>query len=317
MVIHIFNPDTDYALASGSYSYNPPKSVVQLADRMALFPACYAAEDDAVVAYSDIPQIKSLLDDRDIPDIRPWGWNHTIRRRLLKAGVPPEALPSPEWIDALRRMSHRRTTIKANIMINDDLTEAGCDSRHISPIPMEFSDPEEAIEWLRKAGKAYFKAPWSSSGRGVLFTEGMDEERINQWIRGIIGRQGSVMAEFAAERSLDFATEWTMFDGEATFEGYSLFETSHRGKYHGNSNLTQDEILDRIKEVAPDFNTVWIAAQKRMLENLIPEYDGPLGIDMLATSDGAIRSCVEINLRMTMGYAKILEKRREGHYPLG
>ena len=36
-------------------------------------------------------------------------------------------------------------------------------------------------------------------------------------------------------------------------------------------------------------------------EVVAPGYSGPLGIDMLATGDGRINPCVEMNLRMTMG----------------
>ena len=38
------------------------------------------------------------------------------------------------------------------------------------------------------------------------------------------------------------------------------------------------------------------------IQNVLTDgYEGPLGIDMLVTSQGIIHPCVEINLRNTMG----------------
>ena len=58
----IFNPDTEYALASDSINYTPPASVVSLRRMMALYPAVYASRGDAVMLCDIIPdeEIKTL-----------------------------------------------------------------------------------------------------------------------------------------------------------------------------------------------------------------------------------------------------------------
>lgn len=309
--IYIFNPDTDYALAKGTPYYTPPKSIARLSREMELFPTRFADSGDIVIPYSDIRNLCMHLGDEDnLNDyqICPWGWNAVIRRELMEAGVPESMLPTDEDIDRLRHLSHRRTTIKANRILNDILTKYGIDLDNISPLPKEFTDETALMQFLKSApGYAFLKAPWSSSGRGILFTGDCTEEQIRQWCHGIIRRQGSVMYENAADKSLDFATEWHISRGEAYYLGLSLFETSGRGKYHGNSILSQAGIEEKIANNAPLFDIRWIKAQHYMLKQIVGEhYEGPLGIDMLATKEGNIRGCIEINFRMTMGHAALL-----------
>ena len=326
LTIHIFNPDTDYALASGLDFYTPPASVVTMRRSMALLPADWALPGEALLLQDPPFDVASLRDlrvgDTPLPvyipsdegsfseaisgtplpsqvHIEPWGWNRDLRRRLLAAGVSEECLPTPESLDRLRALSHRRTTIPFNRMI-------GLYDRSVAPLnlrtPVELCSDEEVMNWLAENPGGWLKAPWSSSGRGVLRTSDLEERHIRPWARGIIRRQGSVMAEPGVDRLIDFATEWHCADGKARFLGLSLFETSPRGKYQANLHLPQHEIEERIKKGAPDWGAHIIEAQRRALETLIaPEYSGPLGIDMMVDTDGLIYPCVELNLRRTMG----------------
>lgn len=309
--IYIFNPDTDYALAKGTAYYTPPKSILRLTRDMALFPNRFADCGDIVIPYSDISNFMSYIQNTEnIRDYRicPWGWNAVIRRELIEAGVPDDMLPSEEDIDRLRNFSHRRTSIKANLILNDFLRNIGFESPNLSPIPLEFTNEDALLQCLKEDdADAFLKAPWSSSGRGILFTGDCTEEQIRQWSHGIIRRQGSLMYEVAADKAIDFATEWIIRKGTPIFLGLSLFETSGRGKYHGNALLSQAEIEESIARHAPHFNYRWIKAQHEMLIQLVSDrYDGPLGIDMLVTKQGNIRGCIEINFRMTMGHAALL-----------
>ena len=43
------------------------------------------------------------------------------------------------------------------------------------------------------------------------------------------------------------------------------------------------------------------------LPQMAPWYEGPVGVDMLVTSDGNLHPCIEINWRMTMGMVAVLE----------
>lgn len=314
--ILIFNPDTDYALASGSPYYTPPKSVRQLTERMEMFPLTYAEPGDIALPYSEIDNIvdkaggiKNLTHYK----IEPWGWNPLIRRQLIDAGVPDSMLPSAEKINSLRLLSHRRTTIEANRLINYYLKVSGVENRHFSPFPIEFDNVDTLLNLYHATGQqaAFIKAPWSSSGRGILYTPDCTDTQISEWTRGIIRRQGSVMYETAANKAMDFATEWIIEETDARFIGMSMFEASARGKYHRNLSLPQEALLYRIRKNAPDFDDRFIEAQRLMLRKLVvSKYQGPLGIDMLVETSGAIRACIEINMRMTMGHAALMQNHR-------
>lgn len=325
MRIHIYNPEHDYALASGSPYYTPPAEVSAMRDSNALLPLRWADAGDAIVV-SDLTDIQptpgiTLLTWETLGDfltlhpdaeISPWGWDSMVRQKLISYGVPESLLPSPEWIDALRALSHRRTSIRFNRYLNVFLEEAGL-GRHVSPLPEEFTDDQAALDWLNSAGDAFFKAPWSSSGRGVQSTVDLDREiHIRPWLRGIIRRQGSVMGETLFPKAIDFATEWHVSnasDGSPVvkFLGISSFRTSSRGKYHGNDRAVQSFIRMWINHIAPDFNDSFIEAQRKALATMlgeIPEdkrYNGFIGIDMMASEEGEIRGGVEINFRRTMG----------------
>lgn len=317
MKIHIFNPDTDFALASGSDYYNMPKSVRLFTEKMAMFPETFAEPEDLVVPYHEIGSIKDVIEKKKAEgksvQIAPWGWNAVIRTSLLRGGVPEYMLPTKEDIDNIRNISHRRTTIEANKLLNETLRELGFDTIHFPPLPLELKDADTAMNWLSdiKLG-AFFKAPWSSSGRGVIFSGATDPTKLKEWIGGTIRRQGSVMAETAADKAIDFATEWIIDINGPIFLGLSLFSTSFRGKYQENRIIPQHEMLEEIRKTAPDFGPDFIEAQRRMLSLITADkYRGPLGVDMLACHDGAIRGCIEINFRMTMGHAALLREKKK------
>ena len=311
-LILIFNPDTDYALAAFDDNYTSPKAVALFTRANAGLLLPFAGPDDIIAPYDDpraaAKAVASLRAEGITPIIRPWGWNPTICRRLIAAGVDSSPPPSRYSLLALRNLAHRRTTIAANHLLNQLLAEAGANSRHISPLPKEFTDADAALGWLDTVGDAFFKMPWSSSGRGVIrvadFTDSRREE-LRKWLSGAIRRQGSVMGETAADKCLDFATEWWIGATdrrEVKFLGLSVFAAGDNGRYLANSDADDTELLNKIRSVAPDFGDIWIEAQRAMLSRIVaPGYQGPVGIDMLASTDGAIRGCIELNLRLTMG----------------
>lgn len=322
--IHVFNPESDYALAAGREYYTPPSQVVELRKNLSLIPAVYASEGDIILLLDqgldfgslagydsveakgltivDREGLHSLLDGDEVFIAEPWGWNYTIRQQLSDYSDIIINYPTIEHIDRLRELSHRRTTI-------DFL-------RHMSPVldteiqlPKEMTDPEECVKAFCHNNYLFFKAPWSSSGRGILSTEGLDEKRITPWVTGIIRRQGSVIMEKGYRRRLDFATEWMCTNGKATFLGYSIFRVSHRGRYQGNIEGSNEELEEKIRRVSGKWNRHYLDYQRDAIEVLIaPDYDGPLGIDMLITDEGNIHPCVEINLRHTMGMLSHLDR---------
>lgn len=320
----IFNPEHDLALAVGNKSYTPPAIIDKLKKDFSLLPAAYAGDGDFVL----VPQalckaVKSKLPDLVSPlfplrinkkaviislsqlpivadkisMVIPWGWNHHLRKNLIAAGVSPNILPSETILETLRRLSHRRTTISffdyfKNYPQYSDL-----------PSPKEIHSLNEAEEFLSHAEVAFFKAPWSSSGRGIVVSDHITRKGLMEWAHGILSKQGSIIAEKAWDKKIDFASEWWMGNGKAEFVGLSYFKASSRGKYHGNTLETQCFIREAIIKNTDKFDASLLRMQREALETKVGRaYSGPLGIDMLADTSGHINPCVEINFRLTMGF---------------
>lgn len=327
MTLHFFNPDTDYALAANSENYTPPVSVRAIKGSLPLLPALYADRGDAILfpfENTDMPDnypFLELLAEKNITivlpsslskfieqypntQIRPWGWNKTLCKWFNNLGVPHSYFPSAEDLNILRNLSHRKLTIPFLLNMKDVSNEQ-------IQIPKEFTDIESALNFWQQHTNVYFKAPWSSSGRGLLYTKDLEKRHIEPWLRGIIRAQGSVMGEIAYSRALDFASEWECRNGKAFFLGISTFITSERGKYKSNAVLPQENIVGfilqqiSVTEKGNDLSKI-IERQRLLLENYVaPYYEGPLGIDMLVTDEHNINPCVEINLRDTMGRVAI------------
>lgn len=308
MRLLLFNPDTEYALATGASFYTPPARVAELARELQLLPEAWAREDD-IILVEDRTQAESVFRTADwgmlreiyscgsLPTPEPWGWNHAVRRRLLDSGVPESVLPAVEYIDLVRNLAHRRTSIKLNEEWNATTGE-----EWKVDLPVELTDEEECVAFYRNNPGCWMKAPWSSSGRGVVNTGAdMEERHVRPWCRGILRRQGSVICETPADRAGDFATEWRIEDGEATYLGLSKFITSNRGKYISNSMASQErleyEFCDECAFPLEDLRRI----QKEILEETLRGYTGLLGVDMIVEKYGKLRPFVEINLRRTMG----------------
>lgn len=214
-------------------------------------------------------------------------------------------------------LSHRRNSILFNKILNDDFEKLPDAEFLISPLPNEFFDIDCVMDMYydlkRENKEMVVKHPWSSAGRGIFFTADSHEEKVRQWISGVIRRQGSAICEVAADRKLDFASEWIVDTPGDTprFLGFSVFKTSHRGAYEGNIRAPQSQLIKIIKEAAPCFNPDTIVEiQRKALAKIIFEsdcpYKGYIGIDMLADNASAVRACVEINFRCTMGVINLI-----------
>lgn len=320
-ILHIFNPDTDYALAAGNLIYTPSAKLKRVRANFALLPALWAEHGDFILLLdndagaSHSPKWGNIIDRKQInllafddlvsyahsfSSIWPWGWNFTLIESLKGKGVQPSILPSSQALEAYRNLSHRKTCIAFRNLLH----------RYLPALPMppvqELKSKKEVYRFLSENPEAVFKAPWSSSGRGVIFSKNFTRSLLDEWTLGTIRKQGSIMGEPHFNRILDFATEWECENGKASYIGLSVFETSSRGKYKHNINASQSELYDLISKNSMLWGENIILAQKMAIENLIAsQYTGPVGIDMLIDANHIINPCVEINLRMTMGRAAI------------
>ena len=127
MKLHVFNPDTDLALACNGKHYLAPEQVRGMTRDLALLPLWYARAGEKVW----IPDGKAMLyasqmcllfnlqvevvTGADVMrmeevEMSPWGWNPAIRHFFLKNGVAAGRLPSADEIETYRTLASRQTS---------------------------------------------------------------------------------------------------------------------------------------------------------------------------------------------------------------
>lgn len=163
-------------------------------------------------------------------------------------------------------------------------------------------------EQYSRQGPCIFKAPWSGSGKGLLWCrDGFGKPAVG-WCGRVIAEQGFLIGTPVYNRVLDFAMEFYSDGcGQVSFGGYSLFKTNAKGGYVGNELVSNDYVEQRISEYIPLASLTSIRTHlQAQLSSLCADYVGCLGVDMMVCrDDGALRyavfPCVEINMRMNMG----------------
>lgn len=311
----IFNPENDIALGNNLRFFTPPRNAMLLRERGAMLPAWIAGDGDIILT-SNTADAKWLRDmtgilNKDIEiltrdnihrvsSIRPWGWSHAIVESLARIGLSRHIMPDRERIERIRAFSHRRSSV----IINHRLTEAGFNA----PVPVEFSDISLLEKHLAEHPDVVVKSPWSSSGRGVIYSSKMDRTRLLKLAQGIIKNQGSVLVEPMLDKIIDFAMLFNLGEHGAEYTGLSVFNTLAGGNYSGNIVASEACLTDIIGSYA---GLPCLDRLKRSLATILTEligdaYIGICGIDMMIYkgTDGvpAIAPCIELNLRHTMGY---------------
>ena len=290
MRIHIFNPENDMALASGSPGYTPPANIRTYRKNNWQLPLQWADDED-LVWDGESCLAPFFTDPATSPEICPWGWSPALVHELTLAGVPRSNLPTKEYLHRLRELSSRETTVPIQ-------TELGISSKVCRSL--------EDIESLIKAwGEVIMKSPWSSSGKGLMQT---DNPNWQGWVKRIIRLQGCVIAEKLVDKKQDFAMEFWMRDGKASYVGLNVFHTDGHGHFLDNIIGSQEKNAESIAsmlKIPKKLETVreWFIGK---LPQIARWYTGPIGVDMLVTTKGTLHPCIEINWRMTMGMAGIL-----------
>lgn len=310
----IFNPDNDIALGNNLRRFTPPRNAMLLRNCGAMLPLWIADNGDIIYADDSNQQwLKNMSEifNKDvillssgnmgrIEKLRPWGWSNAIAGDLIRLGISPQLIPDRMYIDRIRLLSHRRSSV----IINRQLEEAGFNV----PMPVEISDIETVEKHLQQIGPAVIKSPWSSSGRGVVYTEKMQQTRLLSLAAGMIKNQGSVLVEPLLDKIMDFAMLFDICDGIARYVGLSVFDTLATGNYTGNIVASEQHltaVIGRYTDI-----TILRKLQK-YLEIILSElvgntYTGICGVDMMIHNgnDGTplIAPCIELNLRNTMGY---------------
>ena len=335
--IYLFNPQNDLALAKGGINYVAPPFALQMAHDLAVLPAFLADPGSLLITDSDRDaewlehlnttfgldvhavkraELRRLTDYR----IMPWGWCLDLRRRLIKWGANSANLPSNDEITHLRGLSHRRVSVLIHLRLKELLGEQLC------PSPVELAVEDDILHFVKQHPSCFIKTPWSSSGRGIYHTIDGYTPDFDQWCRGALKRQGSLLCEQALDKKMDFAVEFYCENGKTALKGYSIFATDSHSQYDHGVVASKNGLKSRITALYPKFDRVENALTQVVDEMVAPHYEGWLGVDMLlfnaqshnnaqcimhnAQSHSNAQSlnntlgvnpCVELNLRPTMG----------------
>jgi hypothetical protein len=293
--IYIFNPEHDLCIANGDENFVPPSSAVG-----------FAKENIDLSEHLKRP-------NKQRRQIIPWGWNHSLRKRLINEGVDPSTLPSEEELQFIRTHSRREFALDVHSRLSSgDSQVIGTDYRTVATCF------DEIEAFLSAHGSAVLKSPLSGSGKGIRFVrEGLSVSD-EGWCRKTLDKQGSVIVERRFEIIKECAMLFECHHEGIDFIGYSLFE-SRNGAYSRNILASNRDIEDIIagyisRDTLTAIREDLIAILK---DTLVGHYEGFLGVDqMICQSDSPVFIPVsEINLRMTMG---LIARNRYDHFqPFG
>ena len=311
--LHLFNPENDLALADGSFNYCPPPAAAQIAHDLASLPLWFADGGDCVALPDDVhrefhnrmssvfamPAIYAPSMQRSITMLSPWGWSAQMRHRFKAMGFDKALLPGDEEIGCMRVLSSRVLTID----VLSALRDAGVDT---PPLPCYIDNIDDAVAYVNAHDRCVVKAPWSGSGKGIMWGIGRAEQPMVHFCRGVIRRQGGVVCEHFLNAKQEFAMEFHAADDRVEFVGYSLF-AAENGAYCGNL-LAADEEIENI--LSGYVSREALVAVREHLCNIMQSqlhgsgYCGYFGVDMMLYDNGEgcrLNPCMEINLRMNMG----------------
>lgn len=325
-MIRYFNPGHEVAVLNGSKFYMPPANVVNMQRNLAFLPAYYSSVNDFIFV-EDMPDSSfirylndelgicvhvfneaSLIDSLNRPiglDVDFWGITPQAIHKFETFSLKYELnLSLPQWDERYKQLSHRQASYMCLKYLLDN-------SNHYSNdvLPRFFNELEEIEKYVEVNSNTKFllKAPFSSSGRGLLWLPlGHLTRTEKQIIHGHLKKQGCVSIEKVLNKKLDFAMEFRCEDSDVNFIGFSLFRTNNKGAYISNYIGSQC----KIKETITDYiNPELLEETKTLLtdylqNNIAAFYNGCIGVDMMVYEENGeykLQPCVEINARHTMG----------------
>ena len=279
--IYIFNPEHDLCIANGDENFVAPRSAMG-----------FAKENIDLSEHLKRP-------NKQRRQIIPWGWNHSLKKRLINEGIDPASLPSEKELQFIRTHSRREFALDVHSCLS-------CrDKQVIKPdYRMAATSVGEIEAFISANGSAVLKSPLSGSGKGIRFIRERLSESDEGWCRRTLDKQGSVIVEQRFEIIKECAMLFECHYEGIDFVGYSLFE-SRNGAYSRNILASNEEIEDVIAEYVSRDTLIAIREELKeiLARTLVGHYEGFLGVDqMICQADSPILVPVsEINLRMTMG----------------
>ena len=299
MILGLFNPENDLALANGLATYVAPRSIRKMNEDLFELPRLWIL-GDALRCF----KTHRTYTEGEIARCEVWGWSLHARRKLLEAGISSLLLPSEEMIDQMRLWSHRAHTIE----VLTYLQENGYPYT-VPVMPLRATTVDEVDAFVERYPQAVMKQPWSSSGKGLLWAHKITPALRQAWVSQTIRKMGDVMCEPRYEKVFDLAMGFHVdTSGKVEAKGYSMFLTDDRGVYLGNALLSDQAILDYAGRHV-DVQQLHVLQQylhQFFTERIAHFHRGYLGVDLMICQEGGtgtyfLHPCVEVNLRMTMG----------------
>ena len=278
---YIFNPEHDLCIANGDENFVPPRSAMG-----------FAKENIDLSEYLKRP-------NKQRREIIPWGWNHSLKKRLINEGINPATLPSEKELQFIRTHSRREFALDVHSLLTCG------DPQVIRPDYRIVATNISEIEMFISAkGSAVLKSPLSGSGKGIRFVRERLSESDEGWCRRTLDKQGSVIIEQRFEIIKECAMLFECHNEGIDFIGYSLFE-SRNGAYSRNLIASNEDIEDVIAGYIPrdTLNSIRENLSVILADALVGNYEGFLGVDQIIcqTDSPVFIPVSEINLRMTMG----------------
>lgn len=325
--IHYFNPGHELAVLNNTPSYTASKSIRTIISKLSGLPLWYAGENEYVLVQHQTDKdyyvyLKELGFKLPTPLLETEIFKVKEDLSLQMWGLAPDALQMfkrintnyavdvqlPNWSDDYIYYTSR----KFSIDVLNALTEASPENTHYLETPMLFESVSLFEQFLKeKTSRFVVKAPYSSSGKGLLWVQHHLSRSEKQILQGILNKQSYFIVEYAYNKVLDFAYEYFIENnGSITFEGISLFETSSKGWYNGNILISQNQILNKIASYVglEKLDEFKVLLSKIILRYIKSGYCGVFGVDMMIVENEGkyyIHPCVEVNFRYNMGYLAI------------
>ena len=322
MKIKYFNPGHETAVNNASPYYTPPANIAAMQEELSFLPAWYADREDKVLVDSKDEVYYPYLTEKLSALAQPISQNELIRYRDADVslwGVSPQAiryfeelnkeleinLDIPEWSEEYKYLNSR---LAARDCLSELINSILLLSQAVTPqFYTNLDNINRAVN--ASAYQLLAKAPYSSSGRGLLWLPATGLTRTeNQILHGILKKQGSVSIERVLDKQMDFAMEF-MADGKGNiaFAGYSLFYTNAKGGYEANYIGSQESIIEQLSEkISLDLLD---SVKKKLIDIMSKKvatlYNGCIGVDMLIyleDNEYKLHPCVEINMRYNMGF---------------
>lgn len=329
----IFNPTCELAIANGSPYYTAPARLRQFEYDMGYLPGWLAGENDHVLVWGktdptytgqmgdygfNLPVFINL--DQALADpawvsmpkgrIRPWGWSPAViqlfRNFMHTYSTEFQSSAVASWQPAHKKMYSRLTSSELLGRILDLHSLPWMPA--VADLPVVCSSMDEIYSSIAKHCKSVVKAPWSSSGRGLLLFPNVDSRKKNdELLTGMLNQQGFVTVEPWLDKLVDLSFQFYSNFGQVEYKGRTMFETDRKGRYVKN-------FLEETADVSGDVS-LFIEKHTAEIADLLSgvlcrsayaaHYEGWIGVDAIIYRSEAgelkFHPVIEINGRYTMG----------------